>query len=368
MSAARVCTACGRANAPGSNFCVNCGRALTPGGVLPSTPAGAPTTPPYGGAYPPYAYVPPPKRATVATILSGTFNVWTRNFPAFFLVYLVLGAIVSLLGAALSFALLGTLEAGGFSPIPGTPTTPAANLALIIVYIVAAAIVSAILTSVVTGGMTEFAIRRLRGEPMSVRRALERGLEKFLSVLGANLLLTLIVIGLVTVPILFLVSSVIVAGGPFPGGALAAMCGSLIAIIVGGVIALYLYVSMILYAPFIMMENARAVEGLSRSWRVTKGYWWSLFGSILVTGILVLIVGVAITVPAALIGFPGASVVASALGTAIVGPWIVILAAVAYDQITRPAPAYPFGPAMPYQPAPPSPPQAPPPPNSPPGP
>lgn len=362
MSAARVCPACGRANAPESNFCVNCGRALTPGGVPPSTPPGAPTTPPYWGAYPPHAYIPPPKRATVATILSGTFGVWTRNFPSFFLVYLVLGAILSLLGAALSFALLGTLEAGGFSPIPGTPTTPAANLVLIIVYIVAAAIVSAILTSVVTGGMTEFAVRRLRGEPMSVRRAIERGLEKFLSVLGANLLLTLIVIGLVTVPLLFLVSSTFgftAPGGLISGGSLAALCGSLIAIIVGGVVALYLYVSMILYAPFIMMENARAVEGLSRSWRVTKGYWWSLFGSILVTGILVLIVGVAITVPAAPTGFPVVALVASALGTAIVGPWIVILAGVTYDQITRPVPTYAYGPAMPYQPAPPSPPPGP---------
>jgi len=288
-------------------------------------------------------------------MFSGLFDVWTKNFLPFFVVYLALGAATGALSVFLQFVIFRSVYlGGGFGGLPAT-TFPTLNLGLILLYAVSIFIVSAILTSIVTGAMTEYAVRRYRGEPMTVERALRRGLERFLGVLGANLLLGLILFGLVTIPLLLILVA-LVSGLSGATGTTALLCGGVILFVVLGVLALFLYVSLILYAPAIMMENASAVGGLSRSWQMTRGHRWSLFGAILVASILAGIIGLAISVPLNFtgsqvgpIGAAVVSVVSSALVSAFVGSWIVILVAVAYDlMVRRPIPY--FGAAPPYTP------------------
>ncbi len=310
-------------------------------------------------------------------MLSGMFDVWTKNFLPFFVVYLILGAATGALSVVLSFALFGIITfGGGFAGLPGT-TLPTVNLGLIALSVIATFIISAILTSIVTGAMTEFAVRRYRGEPMTVERALRRGLERFLSILGANILLGLIFVGLVTLPLLLILVALVAGLGGATSGALALLCGGLILFVVLGILALYLYVSLILYAPAIMVENASAVRGLSRSWQMTRGHRWSLFGALFVTSLLVGIISLAISVPLSFTGSLGGpiaagflSVISSALVSGFVGSWIVILVSVAYDLIVRHPTPY-FGAAPPYVLAPPAPPPGaaqlgPPPPSGPP--
>src|SRR5439155_952397 len=127
----------------------------------------------------------------------------------------------------------------------------------------------------------ESAVRRFRGESITLERALRRGLDRFLSILGASLLLTLLLLALVFVPFLLILL-------PFTGGttnppvAFGAICGGFAVLVIGGLIALYVIVATGLYAPAIMMENANGTEGLMRGWRLTKRHWWSLFGALLV--------------------------------------------------------------------------------------
>jgi len=286
-------------------------------------------------------------------MLSGLFDVWTKNFLPFFVVYLALGAATGALSVLVSFAIFRTVYlGGGFAGVPAT-TIPAVNLGLLLLYVISTFVVSVILTSIVTGAMTEYAVRRYRGEPMTVEHALRRGLERFLSILGANLLLGLIILGLVTLPFLLILVA-LVAGVSGGTGVILLLCGGLILFVVLGVFAVFLYVSLSLYAPAIMMENASAVGGLSRSWRMTRGHRWSLFAAILVTSLLAGVISAAISLPLTLTSLLGepivsafVSIVSSALVTALVGPWIVILVAVAYELIVRrPAPF--FGAAPPY--------------------
>ena len=290
-------------------------------------------------------------------MLSGLFDVWTKNFLPFFVVYLALGAATGVLSVAVSFALFGTVYIGGAFPgVPAT-TVSAAKIGLILLYAIATFVISVILTSIVTGAMTEYAVRRYRGESMTVEQALRRGLERFLSILGANVLLGLMILGLVTFP-LILILFALVAGVSGGAGVIALLCGGLILFVVLGGLAIFLYVSLALYAPAIMMENSNAVGGLSRSWQMTRGHRWSLFGAILVTSLLAGVIGAAISVPLGLTSLVGdpivsafVSIVSSAFVSALVGPWIVILVAVAYDLIARhPTPF--FGAAPPYAPGP----------------
>jgi hypothetical protein len=379
LSVPNVCPACGAANAATHSFCINCGARLPASAtgtyVAPPTgypvPYPAPAPYPYPSPYPYYA-APPPPRARFSDILSGMFDVWTKNFVDFFLVYIVLALVTGALQAGAAIAIFGSFAGGGFLPGASAPT--GVGIEAVVLFAVASVVLSVILASIVVGGMTEYAVRRFRGEPMPLQRALRRGLERFLSILGANVLLTLIVFALVLLPIVLFIP-VLALGGGDPSTVLAAICGLVLALIIGGVVAVWLYIALSLFAPAIMMENAGAIDGLSRSWRLTKGHRWSIFGATVITAILTAVISGAITLPAAFLGNPIVTILAAALASGIVGPLFVILAAVAYDLILRlPAPVYgappPYGPpsypySTPFVPpaSPPQPPPASPPPN-----
>jgi len=289
----------------------------------------------------------------VGDMLSGTFRVWSKNFVSFFLVYLVLAAITGAAGVALALAIIGTFAPT--SVIPGAPSVSVtgADIVRLLLLAAAALVASAIIGSVVAGGMTEFAVRRFRGESMTVKQALRRGFQRFLSILGANVFLTLILVALLIVPLGLIIASVFEIGSVPTGSGIALLCGGLVALVVGGVLAIYVSVALSLYAPAIMMEGVGAIDGLRRSWAITRGHRLSLFGAIFAIAILAGVITGAITTPASFARFWVVSLVASALASALVAPWSVILAAVAYDLIVRPFPAVPAQQPMPMVPVPP---------------
>jgi hypothetical protein len=377
LSASKACPVCGALNDPTNAYCISCGRPLfaTPTASPPPTPYPSATPP---GAVPPavaYPYLPspPPRQATAGAILSGVFDVWTKNFAQFFVVFLVLALVNGLIGGLLALVIFGTF---GFSTgvFPGGPPSgiPAIAIGNLLLFAIISILAGAILNSIVSGGMTEYAVRRFRGESITLEHALRRGLDRFLSILGANFLITLLVLGLVFLPLLLIVSPFLTGGTINPATAIGAICVGLVLFVVGGVVALYVGIAMSLYAPAIMMENATATSGLMRSWRLTKRHWWSIFGAVLATGVLSFILTTVITTPTALLRNPIANILAGALASGIVGAWSVILASVAYDLLAR-QPSYGLPPYYPSVTLPPptgaaQPPQRPPAPPPPPGP
>src|SRR5437763_12446969 len=225
LSASNVCPNCGAANGPANLFCTNCGTRLaaappTETRVYPAAPSyPVPPSYPVAPAYPtvppsmppvavPYPYVPGPSpwRVRFSTILSSMFKVWSENFLTFFVVFLVLALVNNLIAALLAYALLGTFEIGA-GVLPGVPSAvlPSVSLWNLILFALLAVIEGIIINSIVVGGMTEYAVRRHRGEKMSLDRALRRGLEKFHRILGAALLHGLLSFGLVLLPLLVLI-------------------------------------------------------------------------------------------------------------------------------------------------------------------
>jgi len=275
-----------------------------------------------------------PRKADVSNMLSGTFDVWTKNFGPFFVVYLVLALVVGGLSLAGAYLILGVPFVGG-SFVTGTvPST--ANLAAYVGYEIAVAIISWVLTSVVLGGVVDFSVRRYRGENVRITDSLSRGLQRVLSILGANLLVTVITLGVVLLwAVLLLLGAVaLIASGGTAGG-FAALCGALIAMPFVFVLVLYLVLALCLYAPAIMMENSHAIDSLGRSWALTKGRKWSIFAAGLVLGILLALIDGAIGFAGGLTGNPIVQLVATALATAITGAWFAILTSVAYDLIVK---------------------------------
>jgi membrane-anchored glycerophosphoryl diester phosphodiesterase (GDPDase) len=296
------------------------------------------------------------------------FDVWTKSFKDFFLVFLVLGLANALLGLLISYALFGVFVYPASGIVPTLPTgITSASLINVVLFVILVAVGGVIINSLVIGGMAYYSVRRFRGEAITLRPALQKGLEKFLSILGANLLLSLLTFAVILLPLLLLLPLAFSGGTIDPSSAIATLCGALAILVFGGLIALYLSVRLGLYQPAIVVEGTNAVGGLSRSWSLTKGHWWSLFGAILVAGILSGLIAGAITFPAGFFRSPIVSAIASALAMGIVGAWSIIISAVAYDLIVREptflpptGPPYYPGPAMGPLPQPPAAPPAPP--------
>ncbi|MGI0148629.1 MAG: hypothetical protein ACREDF_03740, partial [Thermoplasmata archaeon] len=91
---------------------------------------------------------PPVRRATFSSILSATFDVWTKNFVKFFVVFLVLAFVTGLIGALVSFAFFGVFGVGS-GLVPGSPPTnvTTANFATLILFAIAVVLAGAIISS-----------------------------------------------------------------------------------------------------------------------------------------------------------------------------------------------------------------------------
>lgn len=275
-----------------------------------------------------------PRRVDFSTLLSGTFDVWVKNFGAFFLVYLVLSLVtgaLSLLGASV---ILGVPYVGGSFPLGSVPSQ--ASLVEFVGYEIVIGIIGWVFGSIVLGGVVDFSVRRYRGENVRIQDSLSKGLTRVLSIMGANLLVTLVTLGVILLWAVLLVFGVValVSTGGTAGG-IAALCGALIAFPFIGVLVIYLDIALSLYAPAIMTEGAHAVDSLQRSWTLTKGHKWSIFGAGLVLFILLIIINGAIGAVGSLSGNSILELVATAVASAVTGAWIAILTAVAYDRIAK---------------------------------
>lgn len=337
------CTWCGAPNAASHGFCSRCGRPLTRVASSP-TPAASPPQP---YAYPPpYGWPPRPSgpRADFSSILSGFFSAWGRDVFRYILVYLVVGLAVQAALAAARLA-LPTLLSGAVSGVSSTdPYALLVSLAQTLLIITALSFgITTVLTSLVAGGVVDFAVRRGHGERLRMRDSLRRGLRRFPRILGASFGFGLATTGLVIVGLWAMFAGF---GGltssPTPG-AIAALCGGVLLELACVVASIFLLVILFLYVPPIMLEGATAIGSLRRSWSMTRGHRLSLFAAILVVSLLSLAVSFA-AAAGALLPYPlvlGPLVLAVA--TAISGSWTMILAAVTYDLILKEGGTTPHG-------------------------
>jgi hypothetical protein len=124
-------------------------------------------------------------------------------------------------------------------------------------------------------------------------------------------------------------------------------------IIVPGLILLTIWA---VGAPAIVAEGAGPIEAFGRSWRLVKGNGWSVFGSLLVTLIIVVLVRFVLLAIASGIG-NGAIVVASILAGALTAPIFAIAVTVMFYDLGGgsggEAPSVPAAPAPATEPPPP---------------
>jgi hypothetical protein len=106
-----------------------------------------------------------------------------------------------------------------------------------------------------------------------------------------------------------------------------------VALIIPGI---YLSVRLGFYMSAIVIDDASVISSLKKSWKITKGNWWRIFGMYLLLGIVVYILSFVINfvLPASVFGI-ASSIASSAVIALIYTPWLLSMSTIAYMQIRR---------------------------------
>lgn len=288
-------------------------------------PAGPPHPPQWGqppfnpGGGPPPSrqpqYIAPPKPGIIplrplmfGEIIDGSFQTIRRNARA------MLGA--ALLAQSLAVVLTAVLTAGSVVSAASLETwieslneqdMVSAGLAFLAAVLLVS-VLTVFLSAVLQGAMVVPVARSVLNRTTGFRQmwALAR------SRAGALIRLAcLMVLGWLLGAALFVGLAVLVVAAVGGLGALI-----LIPLGFGGVaLAIWIYVKILVAPAAVVIEELGAVDGLRRSWQLTRGNWWRALGITLVVAIMVGIIAQVVTIPVSLLPAFYTSVVSPHGGT-----------------------------------------------------
>lgn len=251
-------------------------------------PRGAP-----GWTPPPRAGLIPLRPLDVGTIVGAPFTMLRRNprptFGASLLVQLIvqiLTAAVVTGVAAIAFSRV-TFDINSPDSLGSTENSQlfAGAVAVTALSAVIPALLGVLATGVMQGLLVLEVSRETLGEKLSFRQLWARGRGRLLAVAGYQLLVSAGTIGVVGV-FAGIVALIIVAGN---ASAAAIVIGVLVGLVGGlGIAVLFVWIgTKIAFVPSIMMlERLTMGAALRRSWRLTRGAFWKVFGVTLLVAVV----------------------------------------------------------------------------------
>lgn len=281
----------------------------SPGGYSPDASAGAsnPTTPngaaPYAGGTPGGAgWTPPPKPGLIplrplefGTVLGASFQVLRRNPRPTFGAALLLNALVVFLSTGISTVIvISGIERASRASLADSDTIFAGTIALALVATLLAVAISVVAQALLQGVISIEVSRATLGEKLTLRQLFALGRGRWGALIGWTALLGLVV--LIAVSVLIGLSL-----GFFVLGEPAAIAGGVIVLIVGGlgltVVGIWIATQLAFVPAAIVIERLPLGEAVRRSWRLVRGAFWRIFGTLLLVTVMVNIAASVVTTP-----------------------------------------------------------------------
>ncbi|RST77157.1 hypothetical protein D4T97_001270 [Siminovitchia acidinfaciens] len=224
-------------------------------------------------------------------ILDHTFGLSKRHFKDFFLILLVflgpiylLQAFIQLVSGVSFFREVGAGETWFEQMVMSFGETENASLAADL-GIALVGLVTIFVAPVATAAIM-FAIDHLRkGEDYTVGSVIKQAFSRYWPMLGSTILFCLIAFGLFVVPVILVTIAGVVGAIVFP--------------IVGIILAIVLFLGFAVgigllltrwsfYFGAVIFEEE--TPGLSRSWKLTKGRTWVLFGLFIIFSLIITVI------------------------------------------------------------------------------
>src|SRR5262245_55631025 len=239
-------------------------------------------------------------RFQVGTVLSKTFAAFfTRILP--FSGLALLGFIPTIVFLAAYMYFLGEYFGVGTFPTPGEPapeldTAPFENLpwGWISVAIIGFTLVSLVTSSIWLAATSFAAFQYLRGQAIELLGSLQRGVSVMLPCMGATLLISLgfyALVGIALIPFFSVISDILESGATgdiFQTFAQLFLLGTVLFIV-----SVAIMIRLSVTFPVIAVERPGVFAAFRRSWNLTRGNFWRIFG----IGLVLFVANYAISIP-----------------------------------------------------------------------
>ncbi|WP_144463373.1 hypothetical protein [Siminovitchia fortis] len=226
-------------------------------------------------------------------ILDHTFSLSKRHFKDFFLIFLIfmgpiylLQALIELASGVSFFREVGPGETWFEQVITSFDDTETVNLGADL-GIALVGLIAIFLAPVATAAVM-FAIDHLRkGEEYTVGSVIKQAFSRYWPMLGSTILFGLIAFGLFVVPIIIIT--------------IAGVVGAIVLPIVGIILAILLFVGFAIGIGLLLTRWSfyfgsvvfkEETPGFSRSWKLTKGRTWVLFGLFIIFSMIITMISV----------------------------------------------------------------------------
>ena len=275
----------------------------------------------------------PLRPLSIGEIISGAFESLRANPRAMFLPSLIvltatgaLSAVLNYFGTSLLFSNLNSLIDS--SDVDSSDVTFSGILSTFVGSFasqVVGLLLTALATTILTGLLIVAVSRSVLGRIATPGEVWERTRGRILPLIGQTLLITLItviadtiilVIGIVLIAV---IATSIMGPDPGAGAIIATVLVALALTVLVFIAAVFLIVRLSLAPAALMLENTGVVEGIGRSWALTRGSFWRVLGILVLAGLITGIVngmlsfGLGLIFGVVALGLPAAQPLVTAL-------------------------------------------------------
>lgn len=278
----------------------------SPGGYSPE-PNGTPfaasgSTSAPSSIRPSAGWTPPPKPGLIplrplefGTLLGASFQVLRRNPRPTFGAALLLNALVVFLSTGIStIIVVSGIERASRASLADSDTIFAGTVALAVVATLLAVGISIVAQALLQGVISLEVSRATLGEKLTLRQLFEIGRGRWWALIGWTAVLGVVVVAALGV-LIGLSLGFFAVGDPL------AIAGGVVLLIVGvlGIIVVSVWVgTMLAFVPAaIVIERLPLRTAVSRSWRLVRGAFWRILGTLLLVTVMVNIAASVVTTP-----------------------------------------------------------------------
>ena len=278
----------------------------SPGGYSPEPSGAGPDQGGTGaapGAVPPAAgWTPPPKPGLIplrplefGTVLGASFQVLRRNPRPTFGAALLLNALVVFLSTGISTVIVVSgLERASRADFADADTIFAGTIALALVATLLAVGISIVAQALLQGIISLEVSRATLGEKLTLRQLFDLGRGRWWALIGWTALLGAVVMAALAV-LIGLSLGFFVVGDPL------AIAGGVVVLLIGvlGLIVVSVWIgTMLAFVPAaIVIERLPLGTAVRRSWRLVRGGFWRILGTLLLVAVMVNIAASVVTTP-----------------------------------------------------------------------
>ena len=275
----------------------------------------------------------PLRPLSIGEIISGAFESLRANPRAMFLPSLIvltatgaLSAVLNYFGTSLLFSNLNSLIDS--SDVDSSDVTFSGILSTFVGSFasqVVGLLLTALATTILTGLLIVAVSRSVLGRIATPGEVWERTRGRILPLIGQTLLITLItlvadiIIAIIGIALIAIVTSFIMGSDPGVGAIIAALLVAFALAVLLFFAVVFLIVRLSLAPAALMLENTGVVEGIGRSWALTRGSFWRVLGILVLAGLITGIVngmlsfGLGLIFGVVALGLPAAQPLVTAL-------------------------------------------------------